>query len=93
MLVLFLSVAAHSGALCLVCLAAFGATGRLMLETLFGIELLLTRGENKLFAAIPASQRLVGHIIKLLLVFNFQNMTGNKRNHSLGRQILKLVKI
>lgn len=80
MFVLVLSaVIAHSGALCLVCLAAFGATGRLMLKTLFGIELLFTGGENKLFAAVPASQRLVGHVVKLLILFNFQNMTGSKR--------------
>ena len=39
--------------------AALTATGRLILETLFGVEFLLTGGEHKLFTAVTAHQRLV----------------------------------
>lgn len=60
------------------CLTAFGTACGLMFKAFLGVEFLFTGGENKLFAAIPTSQRLVGHIIKLLIVFNFQNEASNK---------------
>ena len=39
--------------------AALTATGRLILETLFGIKFLLTGGEHKFLTAVTAHQRLV----------------------------------
>lgn len=63
---------AHSGALCLVRLAAVGATRRLVFETLFRIKLLLAGGKSEFFAAVSASQYLISHNYALLLLFKFQ---------------------
>lgn len=54
-------IIAGGGALCLMRFAALGATRRLVLETLFGVEFLFTGGESKFFAAISAGQYLISH--------------------------------
>ena len=41
--------------------SAFGTTSRLVLETLFGIELLLAGSKSELFAAVSASQYFICH--------------------------------
>jgi hypothetical protein len=49
----------HQAALALVLRAAGWTSSGLVLETFGGVELLLTDGEQKLLAAVPARQRLV----------------------------------
>ncbi len=59
---LFVAMVSRGGTLCFVRFSALGATRRLVLESLLGIELLFAGGERELFAAVPASQNLVGHV-------------------------------
>jgi len=57
--VIHLAGSASGGTVSLACLAAVAAAGGLVLEALFGVEGLLTSGENEFFATVFAHQRLI----------------------------------